>query len=161
MNSKFEHLVNEQYHTMMTKTVRSRYPKQIQFSEEFLEAISREYYTQILSEDAESPVKNRQQKFIKALSFIVNELAEKKDERINKYLLDEKSDGHIPDEELTDQLGKEEKDVLHQNQCKCTHAAEGCNCDGCPDCKANNMKCEHACQGCSCDGCADCKSNQS
>lgn len=45
----------------------------------------------------------------------------------------------------------------------CKWAAQGCDCDGCAQCKANQHKdedCEWAAQGCDCDGCDQCKSNQ-
>ena len=69
MKSKFEKIVNEQYNSIMTKTVRSRFPRQIKFSNEFIEAIQREYCTQVMNESADAPVKDRSSKFIKALGF--------------------------------------------------------------------------------------------
>ena len=48
------------------------------------------------------------------------------------------------------------------------YAAEGCDCDGCDDCRSNKVveekdhcECDHAARGCCCDGCKDCRHNHS
>ena len=82
--SKFESIVEEQLSTIK-RTQTMRFPRQINFSEEFLESIEKEYYTQIISESPEAPVKNRPKKFIKALEFVVADLVANEDEKKGKY----------------------------------------------------------------------------
>lgn len=55
------------------------YPRQINLSEEFLQALKNEYYRLTLEEDAERPVSNRPQKFVKALQFHVADLEKNKE----------------------------------------------------------------------------------
>jgi len=59
---------------IMKKTTRERYPREIKISEEFLEALKKEYYQHKLEEDNTKPVRNRAQKFVKALRFHVSHL---------------------------------------------------------------------------------------
>lgn len=84
MKTKFEKLVEEQFSTIR-KTVGMRYPKQIQFSEEFIEAIRKEYCSQKLNEDTNNPVLNRGQKFTKALGFIVNDIVSNEESYMSNY----------------------------------------------------------------------------
>lgn len=84
MKSKFEQIVNEQL-TTINKTVSMRYPRQIQFSEDFLEAIKREYYGQIIKESPDNQVKNRPDKFLKALRFVVEDIVRNQDKQLNNY----------------------------------------------------------------------------
>jgi len=84
MKSKFEQLVEEQYSTIR-KTVGMRYPREIQFSDEFMESIRKEYCTQKINEDADSPVRNRSQKFTKALTFVVSDIVENEDSYMSNY----------------------------------------------------------------------------
>ena len=47
---------------------REYYPKQIRLSSEFLTALEEEFNNQIVNED-NTPIRNRRQKFVKALNF--------------------------------------------------------------------------------------------
>ena len=107
MNSKFENLVEEQLSTITT-TKTTRFPRQIKFSEEFMEAIEKEFYTQILSESPESPVRNRPQKFIKALEFVVADLVKNEETNKPKYMLDEGTDEYKACSENTPKYEKGE-----------------------------------------------------
>ena len=60
-------------------TKRIMYPRQIKLSEEFLQALKDEYYRLTLDEDDEKPVKNRPQKFVKALQFHIADLERNKE----------------------------------------------------------------------------------
>jgi hypothetical protein len=88
MNSKFEQLISEQM-SSITKTKTMRFPRQIQFSEEFMQAIEKEYYTQVISESPEAPVHNRPQKFIKALEFVVADIVKNEETNKGKYRINE------------------------------------------------------------------------
>lgn len=59
---------------IIKKVTRERYPREIRLSEEFLEALKKEYYDHKLEEDNERPVRNRPQKFSKALRFQIEHL---------------------------------------------------------------------------------------
>lgn len=59
---------------ILKKTTRERYPREIKLSEEFLEALKKEYYNHKLEEDASKPVRNRPAKFGKALRFHISHL---------------------------------------------------------------------------------------
>lgn len=61
---------------VIKKTTRIMYPRQIKMSEEFLEALKAEYYRQKLEEDITGEIKNRPDKFVKALGFHVQKLEE-------------------------------------------------------------------------------------
>jgi hypothetical protein len=58
--------------------------------------------------------------------------------------------------------------IEDQEEYHCDYAADGCDCDGCEECKANQkkevqeneMKCEYAKKGCDCNGCKECIKNQ-
>jgi len=80
----FEQIVAEQFSTIQ-KTTRLRYPRQIQFSEEFMAAIEKEYYTQVLKESPEAPIRNRPEKFMKALKFVVTDLVKNESTAKLKY----------------------------------------------------------------------------
>jgi len=79
MKSKFEQLVEGFYPTTMKFVTRVRYPKQIQFSEKFLESLKEEFARlQTLEEnqDPESvevrPIRNYKEKFLKAVNFCLS-----------------------------------------------------------------------------------------
>lgn len=59
---------------VIKKTTRERYPREIKLSEEFLESLKKEYYDHKLEEDSSKPVRNRPQKFAKALRFHISHL---------------------------------------------------------------------------------------
>ena len=59
---------------IMKKITRERYPREIKLSEAFLEALKKEYYDHKLEEDNERPVRNRPEKFAKALRFQITHL---------------------------------------------------------------------------------------
>lgn len=108
----------------ITKTKTMRFPRQIQFSDQFMEAIEREYYSQVISESPEAPVRNRPQKFIKALEFVVADLVKNEEQNKSKYILDENTEKYKASSENTpecrdgDDEKKEEKvkgEVLKQN----------------------------------------------
>lgn len=62
------------------KTVkRERYPREISLSEEFLEALKKEFYHHKLEEDATKPIREYPLKFIKALRFEVSHLNDRSD----------------------------------------------------------------------------------
>jgi hypothetical protein len=74
----------EKLYESANKTLRQtkifRYPKQIQLSEEFIQALEKEVkaHTEILDEDNHQPIRNFSEKFLKALKFEVSELTRKK-----------------------------------------------------------------------------------
>jgi len=70
---------------VIKQTKRIMYPRQIQLSEEFIQALKNEYFRMKLEEDVEQPVKNRSQKFIKALQFHLAELEENIDTELEAY----------------------------------------------------------------------------
>ena len=64
---------------IMKKVVRERYPREIRLSEEFLEALKKEFYNHKLEEDAEKPIRNYPEKFAKALRFELSHLNDRAD----------------------------------------------------------------------------------
>jgi len=78
MKNEFETLC-ESINTTLKQTQVLRYPKQIQFSEEFAKALAKEVsrHMQIIDE-AKQPIKDLPEKFLKALKFELVELTEKK-----------------------------------------------------------------------------------
>ena len=77
MNNKFKELYESINTIKLTKIL--RYPKQIQLSEEFKNALTKEIsrHKQILDE-SNQPIKDLPEKFLKALKFELTELAEGK-----------------------------------------------------------------------------------
>jgi hypothetical protein len=62
------------------KTVKlERYPREIHLSEEFLEALKKEFYNHKLEEDSEKPIRNYPAKFAKALRFEISHLNDRAD----------------------------------------------------------------------------------
>jgi hypothetical protein len=64
------------------KTVRKeRYPRQIQFSKEFMESLSKEFYEHKLKleEGSDKPIRNYTEKVLKALKFELNHLNDRAD----------------------------------------------------------------------------------
>lgn len=77
MKNEFETLC-ESISTTLKQTKILRYPKQIQFSEEFTKALTREVarHMQIIDE-SQQPIRELSEKFLKALRFELTELTEK------------------------------------------------------------------------------------
>lgn len=107
--SKFEQIVNEQL-TTINKTVSMRYPRQIKFSEDFLEAIKREYYGQIIKESPDNQVKNRPDKFLKALRFVVEDIVRNQDKQLDNYRTIEEDQNPEVSSENTNKFRKFEDD---------------------------------------------------
>jgi hypothetical protein len=78
MKNEFKDLC-ESVNVTLRQTKIMRYPKQIQFSEEFAKALSKEVsrHMQILDE-SKQPIKDLPEKFLKALKFELVELTEGK-----------------------------------------------------------------------------------
>jgi hypothetical protein len=78
MNNEFN-VVLESINTTLRQTKIMHYPKQIQFSEEFSKALSKEVarHMQIIDE-SKQPIRDLPEKFLKALKFELTELTEKK-----------------------------------------------------------------------------------
>jgi len=78
MKNGFETLY-ESINTTLKQTKVLRYPKQIQFSEDFTKALAKEVarHMQILDE-SKQPIRDLPEKFLKALKFELVELTEKK-----------------------------------------------------------------------------------
>jgi hypothetical protein len=81
MKNDFKNLC-ESINTTIKLTKIYRYPKQIQFSEEFTKALQKEVarHMQILDE-SKQPIKDLPEKFLKALRFELSELTEGKKEK--------------------------------------------------------------------------------
>lgn len=82
------------------KTVkRERYPKEIQLSEEFLEALKKEYYKLKLEESSEKPIRNYSDKFNKALRFEIASLNENLDDELEvmRQRFEEQNDERVPE----------------------------------------------------------------
>ena len=75
---KFDVLFESFYPTTMKLITRVRYPKQIQFSEEFQTALKKEFSRlQTLKEneaEAPQPIRNYRDKFLKAVNFCIRAL---------------------------------------------------------------------------------------
>ena len=78
MKNDFETMC-ESLNTTLRQTKILRYPKQIQFSEEFTRALTKEVtrHLQIIDE-SKQPIRDLPEKFLKALKFELVELTEKK-----------------------------------------------------------------------------------
>lgn len=76
MKGKFEQIVESLYPTTMKLITRVRYPKQIQFSEEFITALNKEFTRLQMVEENETeqpqPIRNYKEKFLKAVNFCVS-----------------------------------------------------------------------------------------
>lgn len=78
MINNFSHLC-EAVSTTLKQTKILRYPKQIQLSEEFMKALSKEVAKHVkILDESQSPIKDFPEKFLKALRFELVELTEKK-----------------------------------------------------------------------------------
>ena len=101
---------------VMKQVKRERYPREINLSEEFLAALKKEYYDLKLSEDNEKPVRNRPEKFNKAIRFHINHLentsAVELEAMRQRYAseVEESSGQRVPEVRVTG-----EKRVLPQN----------------------------------------------
>lgn len=79
MKKNFNELFESFYPTTMKLITRVRYPKQIQFSEEFITALGKEFKRLQTIEENETeqqttPIKNYKEKFLKAVNFCVSSL---------------------------------------------------------------------------------------
>ena len=77
MNTKFNDLFESFYPTSIKLIKRTIYPKEMKFSEEFVEALTREYIRlKVIEENGEMrPVKNLDEKFVKAINFRIQGLS--------------------------------------------------------------------------------------
>lgn len=84
---------------IMKKTTQERYPRQIRLSEDFLEALKKEYYDLKLAEDTEGEVKNRPAKFVKALRFHVADLENNSADELDamRARFEESNDERVPE----------------------------------------------------------------
>ena len=80
MKETFDSLYEGFYPTTMKLITRVRYPKQIQFSEEFTKALDKEFKRLQTIEESENkeqqvaPIRNYKEKFLKAVNFCVSSL---------------------------------------------------------------------------------------
>jgi hypothetical protein len=97
----------EAVNTTLRQTKILRYPKQIQFSEEFHKALTKEVarHMQILDESKE-PIRDLPEKFLKALKFELTELTEKKTELPNQLKAKPRQQWAIKPTERVHQAGK-------------------------------------------------------
>ncbi len=78
MKNEFEELY-ESISSTLKQTQVLRYPKQIQFSEEFTRALSKEVARHMsIIDESQQPIRDLPEKFLKALKFELTELTEKK-----------------------------------------------------------------------------------
>ena len=123
--SKFDELAES--FGVIKKTTRQLYPRQIKMSPEFLDALKEEYYRLTIEEDAEKPIKNKPQKFIKALQFHVADLEKNKEAELRalRAMMDENTEPYVAkvegeEDEGNDKENKkaedtERKEVLKRN----------------------------------------------
>ena len=71
MTDKFDELVESTYPTSLKLIRRTIYPKEMEFSEEFMNALQKEYsrFKTLKENDEARPIKNLEEKFIKAICF--------------------------------------------------------------------------------------------
>ena len=80
MDSKFDKIYEGFLPTTLKVVTRTRYPKQIQFSDDFMNHLKEEYarLQSTVTEDEEAgsaePIKNYKEKFLKALNFCIHTL---------------------------------------------------------------------------------------
>ena len=91
---------------VLQQTKKIMYPRQIKLSETFLESLRNEYYRMKLEEDTERPVKNRPQKFLKALQFHVSSLEENAAQELEAYkrIMDEDTEEYVAKSEEDDEF---------------------------------------------------------
>jgi len=78
MKTEFETLC-ESINSTLKQTQILRYPRQIQFSEEFTRALSKEVARHMsIIDESQQPIRDLPEKFLKALKFELTELTEKK-----------------------------------------------------------------------------------
>lgn len=68
---KFDKVVQEASNVIITKK-KMFYPRQIDLSEEFVEALRREFYR--LDEGLDEPIRDKSAKFLKAIRFQIQDL---------------------------------------------------------------------------------------
>jgi hypothetical protein len=102
------------------KTVkRERYPREIRLSEEFLEALKKEFYNHKLEEDAEKPIRNYPEKFSKALRFEISHLNDRADielEAMRQRFADESEVSEANNERVPEVTVDGKKKELPQNE---------------------------------------------
>jgi len=78
MNTKFNELFESFYPTTIKLIKRTIYPKEMNFSDEFIDALTKEYTRlKFIEENGEMrPVKNLEEKFVKAINFRIQGLSE-------------------------------------------------------------------------------------
>jgi len=82
---------------IIKQTKRMLYPRDIQISEEFLSALKKEYYKLKIEEDVESPIKNRPQKFLKAMQFHIRDLENNAEQELDamRRMMDEDTNPYV------------------------------------------------------------------
>jgi len=77
MDTKFNELFESFYPTSIKLVKRTIYPKEMNFSEEFMEALTNEYNRlKSIEENGEmQPIKNLDEKFVKAINFRIQGLS--------------------------------------------------------------------------------------
>jgi len=108
--SKFEEICES--FGVIKRTTQIRYPRQIKMSEGFLQSLKDEYYRLKLEEDVEQPIKNRPEKFLKALKFHISELEENVEAELEamRAKFEEANDERVPEVTIDG-----EKEELVQN----------------------------------------------
>lgn len=103
---------------VMQKTKRTMYPRQIKLSETFLDALKSEYYRLTIEEDLEKPVKNRPEKFVKALQFHVRDLENNKEAELEalRNMVDENTDDYCAHAEGDKPEGNKKQDKKAQQK---------------------------------------------
>jgi hypothetical protein len=117
MMSEFEELCES--FGVLQKTKRERYPREIIMSEEFKEALKKEYYNHKLEEDNTKPVRNRPEKFVKALKFHIAHLEDTAASELEAMKARFASDTGVEesnDERVPEVTAKGEKKDVVQNE---------------------------------------------
>lgn len=84
MTNEFEQLY-ESLITTLKQTKIMRYPRQIQLSEEFLKALSKEVNKHMdILDESQQPIRDLPEKFLKALQFELKEITEGKNKNPNQ-----------------------------------------------------------------------------
>jgi len=82
---------------VIKKTVKIMYPRQIKFSESFLNTLKQEYFKQKLEEDSTNPLKDRPDKFIKGIKFHLMDFENNAQSEMEAYkrIMDENTDEFV------------------------------------------------------------------
>jgi hypothetical protein len=88
MKHDFEKLYEAANNTLKTTKV-MRYPRQIQLSEEFMEALNKEVSRHVdVIDEAQGPIRHFPDKFLKALKFELSEITEAKKQKQKQQVKD-------------------------------------------------------------------------